>query len=52
MGRTDILVGTIMLFFSLTAYILTLQFPGGESFSSGLGPAFFPRLVIFLMLIY
>jgi hypothetical protein len=51
MGRTDILVGTIMLIFSSIAYILTLQFPGSESVSSGLGPAFFPKLVLFCMLI-
>ena len=51
MGKTDIFVGISMLAFSMTAYIFTLPFPGGESVADGLGPAFFPRLVIICMLL-
>ena len=51
MGKTDIFVGIVMLVFSTIAYLLTLHFPGGESVADGLGPAFFPRLVIICMLL-
>ncbi len=51
MGISDVWVGLVMLGFAASAYWLTGDFPKGEGISTGLGPAFFPRIILIGMFI-
>jgi len=51
MGIADVWVGLGMLIFSASAYWLTGDFPEGDCLAMGLGPAFFPRIILTVMFI-